>query len=371
MAIDTKKEITTQHNERLASQFRPCLETVERFFDLGHFKIYNENTAEVVLLSPKEPISWKRALMLAYNSLVPNGCYIRLIRKPNTFTLLFFKNPRKNTRLLTGIILAAVTLFTVYVSGIALSSTGYGEGIAWSPIGYLLGLLIPLLAHELGHWLTLRHYRAPASLPYLLPAPPIQLGFIGTFGAVINLKWLPADSRGLSLSSIMGPLTGFIVALPFAYYGIKASVVLPASAAGSFIPFVPLVFMMFPSPPAGAHEVIMLSPMGFAAFVVFVVTFLNLIPIATLDGGHIIRALLGFKIHYTLSVIVVTVLFLASFKWPGFMLFALLAAGIFYLNRNGHPGTSLGIEDIDGGTALAGILFGLLFILTMPIPITG
>ncbi|MEB3759673.1 MAG: site-2 protease family protein [Desulfurococcales archaeon] len=368
MATDTSLQTGLQ--DKRENSFNKCAEIVGKFFETGSLIVYNENTAELQLLSPKEPISWKRALLLAYDNLVPRGCYVRLVKKQNGLSLVLYRSKSKGSRRLLGIILAGVTLLMVYVSGLALSSN-YGEGIAWSPLGYLLGLLVPLLAHELGHWITLRRYRTPASIPYFIPAPPIQLGFIGTFGAVINMRWLPPTARALSLSSIMGPLTGFLAAFPFAYYGVKASIVLPAAATGGVIPFVPLIMLLIPTPVSpGPHEVIILSPMGFAAFIVFVVTFLNLLPVASLDGGHIVRALAGFRLHYLITITTVILLIVSSTLWPGFTFFALLAIFIFYMNRHGHPGTALGIEEVDSGTALAGILFGLLLILTMPIPVT-
>ncbi len=368
MATDTSLQIESQVKRE--NSFNRCAGIVGKFFEIGSLNIYNENTAELQLLSPKEPISWKRALLLAYDNLVPQGCYIRLVRKQNGLSMVFYRSKNKGSRRFLGIVLAGITLLMVYVSGLALSSN-YGEGIAWNPLGYLLGLLVPLLAHELGHWITLKKYKTPASIPYFIPAPPIQLGFIGTFGAIINMRWLPPNARALSMSSIMGPLAGFIVALPFAYYGIKASIVLPAAATGGVIPFVPLIMLLIPTQVTpGPHEVIVLSPMGFAAFIVFVVTFLNLLPVASLDGGHIVRALAGFRLHYLITITTVILLVISSTLWPGFTFFALLVIFIFYMNRHGHPGTALGIEEVDSGTALAGILFGLLLILTVPIPVT-
>ncbi|MCZ6613501.1 MAG: site-2 protease family protein, partial [Thaumarchaeota archaeon] len=43
----------------------------------------------------------------------------------------------------------------------------------------------------------------------------------------------------------------------------------------------------------GSDIVVILSPLGFAAWLGFLVTFLNLLPAAQLDGGHIVRATLG------------------------------------------------------------------------------
>ncbi len=350
-----------------------CIGLVSKYFDVDERRLaYNREALEILLLGPKPPMPWDTSLNLLYRKLVPEGCYPRIIKRRDGIYLMVLRRRDVGSHSSMGIILALTTLLTVYLSGTALQGPqGTAKGIAWSPWGYLLALLIPLFIHEFGHWIVLRLYMTPASIPYLLPAPPIQLGFIGTFGAVINLRWLPPNNRALALSAISGPLAGFLAALPFAYYGLRHSIVLPASAAGGTIPLVPLIMFLLPGPPTpvGAHEVVVLSGMGFAAFVVFFVTFLNLIPVATLDGGHLVRALLGYKGHMVVSYLTVTLLIIASIKWPMLSLFTILAAIFLYLNRKGHPGTAMGILDTrDPVMVLAGAIYLILLVLTVPIP---
>ena len=63
---------------------------------------------------------------------------------------------------------------------------------------YALALLVILVGHELGHYLTCRRYGVPATLPYFIPGPP----FLGTFGAFIRIKApVPSSAR----SSTSGP----------------------------------------------------------------------------------------------------------------------------------------------------------------------
>lgn len=353
--------------------YEACLREASRYLELDYSSVrVLGNVAEIRVLSPPRPLPWSTALNLAYRGLVRLKCYPRLVKRRDGIFLLIVRKGERGSRLLTGMLLAAVTLFTVYLSGIALTGVPHGKGgFAWSPLGYLTALLIPLVLHELGHWMTLRRYSTPASIPYLLPAPPLQLGFLGTFGAVINLRWLPPSDRALALSAIAGPLAGFIVALPFAIIGLKESVVLPAAAAGGVIPLVPLVFLLLPAPEAGPHEVVILSPMAFASFVVFFVTFLNLIPVASLDGGHIVRAVLGPRGHMTISYAATLALILASMKWHMLTLFALLALVMLYMNRNGHPGSAMGIHDpTDRALSLALAVYVALLLLTLPVPVS-
>jgi len=71
----------------------------------------------------------------------------------------------------------------------------------------LLGIL---LAHELGHYFTCRHYGIRATYPYFIPAPTL----IGTLGAFIRIKSPIANRRELFDVGISGPLAGFVLAIP-------------------------------------------------------------------------------------------------------------------------------------------------------------
>lgn len=349
-----------------------CVEILRLYFRVYRVVSHSERIVEVYVEGPLEPVSWERALKLAYKATIDNGCYMRLLKRREAPSILLVKpeGGRRN-RALVNLTLLLITLGTVYLSGLAFAGEKYGSGFAWSPVGYLTALLVPLLLHETGHWTALRRYKTPASLPYLIPAPPLQLGFIGTFGAIIDMRWLPPDNIALATVGIAGPITGFIAALPFAFYGVKHSVVLPLGSEAGTLPVVPLILALLPAPRSvGPHEALVMSPMAFASYVVFLVTFLNLLPIATLDGGHIVRALLGYRIHYAVSVAVTLALFAASYKWPVFTLFALLALLILYLNRLGHPGTATGVEKYDFRLAIIGVLYAALLILTLPVPVS-
>ncbi len=301
----------------------------------------------------------------AYYELAPRNCYLRAVRSERGVVLQVVSGARKSRGPSLAIGLALATLGTLYLSG---TSFPKGEGIAWSPIGYLLGIFIPLLIHELGHYTVMRKYRVPSSLPYFIPAPPLQMGFIGTFGAVINMRWLPLRNKHLALMAIMGPLLGFIAAIPIAYYGIKNSLIMPATGV-SAIPVVPLILLLFPPPGSpGPGEAIVLSPMAFSAYIVFFVTFLNLIPIGMLDGGHIVRSLLGERGHAIVSNAFIIILFLASAYYPGLLLFALIAMALYFMAKGRHPGAALLEEERDLTTIMVGIIYGVLLILTMPVP---
>ncbi|MFN4045735.1 MAG: site-2 protease family protein, partial [Acidilobaceae archaeon] len=237
-------------------------------------------------------------------------------------------------------------------------------------------LLVPLLIHELGHWTVMRAYRTPSSLPYLIPAPPLQLGFLGTFGAVINLRWLPPSSEALSVMAVAGPLAGYIIAVPLAIYGIGESVVVSeeALAGVQIIPLnvvpVSMILLGQLSPRAlNPSDVLLLSPLAFASYVVFLVTFLNLMPIAMLDGGHIIRGIVGSKAHaFTSRALIVTLIVLALVN-PMFLMFALIAIFIYFVSGGRHPGPAMSVERASKLTFSVALIYGVLLVLTAPIPL--
>jgi Peptidase family M50. len=115
--------------------------------------------------------------------------------------------------------LTATTFITVFLTGYGLTSSFLSlisqantTRIIAESILYTATFLLALLAHELGHLFISRRELIDAEGPVLLPAPPIQLGFIGTFGAVIFTKTPPPTKKTLAELGIMGPLMGFIVA---------------------------------------------------------------------------------------------------------------------------------------------------------------
>jgi membrane-associated protease RseP (regulator of RpoE activity) len=169
--------------------------------------------------------------------------------------------------------------------------------VAFTPSLWTLGLpysfcLIAILGvHEMGHYVACRIYRMDASLPFFLPGPPI----IGTFGAIIRIRAPFRTRRALFDVGVAGPIAGFVVVLPVLIYGLSQSVVLrhPAGHGEIGLPscllldFAYRIFFHDPGPDA----VIRLHPAVAAAWFGCLATFLNLLPIGQLDGGHMLYAL--------------------------------------------------------------------------------
>ncbi len=303
-----------------------------------------------------------------YRDLINSG-YAPAIRRDGPNLYLFVTKYKRGQGLISWSVLAVITVMSVYFSGLALVRLPGGGPL--TPLFYTLGLLVPLLIHEGGHWFAMRRYGVPRSLPYLIPAPPLQFGFLGTLGAVINMRWVPATADELAVIGVSGPLMGFIAAIPLAIVGLKMSAVMPVSAvpSGSTLQAVPVIMYLllaFVHTPPGYDVVV--SPLAFAAYIVFFVTFLNLVPVGQLDGGHVIRAALGTRGHMAVSVAFIAILLVLGLYMPTLGLFGLIALAIFLLTRGRHPGPAIDDSGIGKVGLAAVVLYGVLLALTLPVP---
>lgn len=339
-----------------------CRDFIEEYLDVeeidkGKFLVLSSRSGGMV-----------DAIEAAYRKASEKGCYMIALRGPEGIVIATIDGRAGGSKLGLGLLLLVATIISVYISGLALG--GPGRGLSWSPAGYLLGLLGPLAIHEAGHWVFMRRYNVPSSIPYFIPAPPLQLGFLGTFGAVINMRWLPARLRQLAVIGIAGPIAGFLAAIPVAYYGMMNSVIVPATQSGAPLQLIPMVFLLFPPPSEpGPGQVLLVSPMAFSAYIVFIVTFLNLMPVAMLDGGHIVRAAGGWRLHRLVSTGLVAGLLTASLVSGQFIVFATLALFIYLLTRGRHPGAVIEEAGPDPVIAAVTIVFAILLVLTLPIPV--
>jgi membrane-associated protease RseP (regulator of RpoE activity) len=156
-------------------------------------------------------------------------------------------------------------------------------------------LMSILLVHELGHYVAARRHGVDVSLPYFIPLPP-QVS-LGTLGAVIKMRRPIDDPDKLFDVGAAGPIAGLAVCLPLLVVGLALSTVGPVPGEnvyeGNSILYAAVKLIMFGRwlPYDGVD--VNLHPIAFAAWVGLLVTFINLIPIGQLDGGHVARAVFG------------------------------------------------------------------------------
>jgi hypothetical protein len=202
----------------------------------------------------------------------------------------------------------------------------------WSGLPFSVSLLTILMAHELGHYLTCRHWRVDASLPYFLPSPFL----LGTFGAFIRIR-SPIYTRTILFDiGASGPFAGFVTLLPFLAAGIFWSRLAPGiGLRGEFVLSTPLLlrlaeYLRFGGAPASN---ILLHPVAVAAWAGLLATAINLLPIGQLDGGHILYSLFGERGHRIVATACVGVLvILGYFYWAWWI----WAVPMFFFGRR-HP----------------------------------
>lgn len=305
-----------------------------------------------------------------------------------------------------NLIFFLITLFSVLLTGSALSSSlpestflqllhkmkdavlHLGRG--WS---FAASFLSILLAHEFGHYFVGRYHKTNVTLPFFLPLP-YPISAFGTLGAVIQMKERPKNKRILFDIGIAGPLAGLIVAIPVLLYGLSLSELttlsgpgalegnsilyllakfavfgkwLPEPASyGNVPPFLYWVRYLFTSTPSaiGALDV-QVHNVAWAGWAGLLVTSLNLIPIGTLDGGHIIYSALGDKAKKFVGVIFVVMIVLGFF-WEGWWLWVFM---LYFLGR--HHATPLDqITELDPARKrLAAFMLVVFILVFIPVPL--
>jgi membrane-associated protease RseP (regulator of RpoE activity) len=191
---------------------------------------------------------------------------------------------------------------------------------------FTLAVLGVLGTHELGHYVASRYHGVEASLPYFIPMiPPI-----GTMGAVIRMRGRMPDRKALFDIGAAGPLAGLVATVAVTVVGLSLPpVTVPEwvfSGSTLRIEFgYPLLLRgiaaVLGEPLSYPGRRTVLNPVVIGGWVGMFITFLNMIPVGQLDGGHITRALLGPR-QETVAALV-----------PG-ALFA-LAAGLFLRGSDG------------------------------------
>jgi membrane-associated protease RseP (regulator of RpoE activity) len=152
-----------------------------------------------------------------------------------------------------------------------------------------------LITHEAAHYVAARLHKVEASLPYFIPMP--VLSPFGTMGAIIRMKGTIPTRRALLDIGASGPLAGLLVAIPLYAYGAAHSDIVAIGSSGGVELGEPILIKLLDhfARPAPEGQELLLSPIAFGAWAGMFVTFINLLPLSQLDGGHVAYALFGKK----------------------------------------------------------------------------
>jgi len=248
-----------------------------------------------------------------------------------SYTLIFDVDPRLTSALFSGSnLLVQVTILSISILGIV--------GI-----------------HELGHVLANRHHKMDATLPYFVPAPP-PFPF-GTFGAVISLRSPPGNRDQLFDLGFSGPIAGFLATIVVALFAYLTAPLISEQQAQQLLQANLLTINNWPKEPlllelitgiglriVPQGQIMVLTQIAFAAEVGALITFLNILPVWQLDGGHIARATFGDKGHKLIALVGFGMLFLAGY-WG----FAVILIIFMFLSRRPFEG----VEPLDDVSPLS------------------
>lgn len=262
--------------------------------------------------------------------------------------------PKSSSRLYVNIILFILTIFSVMLMGADVPPDALPtDGSVSLPLllryiftgwPFALSMLGILFTHEMGHYVACRYYKVPATLPYFLPAP--LLSPLGTLGAFIIMRGIPKNKRVLFDVGVAGPLAGLVVAIPVLFIGLYLShlgpVEPPAAGMSGLLEGNSLFYLfskylvfgkLLPDPVSmgglsptmywlryflTAQPIpfkgldVQLHSVALAGWAGLLVTALNLIPVGTLDGGHVAYGLFGEKARRIFPVAIAALIMLSA-----------------------------------------------------------
>ncbi len=256
---------------------------------------------------------------------------------------------------------------------------------AWPFSAAVLGVL---LVHELGHYAAGRYYGVNVSLPYLLPVPII----FGTMGAVIRMRGRIPNRKVLFDIGVAGPIAGLVATVVVTAIGlslgpieIPPEVVEQADSNQQLVfnnpPLLDLIAWLIGAQATYSDPALNPHPVVIGGWVGMFFTFLNLLPVGQLDGGHMVRAMIGRR-QETIAAMVPGVLFaIAGYLYflrglslnDSVMLWAIWGLFMLLIAYNG-PAEPLDETAIGRRRLLVGILtfaVGLLCFMLVPIQVQG
>ncbi len=347
-------------------------EMVMSKFAIRNYYISENNTYEFYIEDSKDIKS--NFLSLAREA-DRNGYHAMLSRDEQNGSLLLLILPKtKQTRRFKPwmpIALFAATVAVVLYDGLLRSSNGI-IGSMYDPWGmailYTLSLLGILGIHELGHMVASKIHMIKATWPFFIPGIPGF--FVPTFGAVIFSR-APMINRDILFDvGVAGPIAGLVVTIVVSYYGALLSPLMDEMQANTLlrnaqlIPLQPSALMMLTFEVSGKAvpgTVPILSPVAYAAWIGFLITFLNLLPAWQLDGGHIARATLGYKWQKRLTL--VSIVILAALGYIFMALFIMLMS-----TRTQDVRPLDDVSPLSKGRKVVFVIVMVLTVLSAPIP---
>lgn len=235
---------------------------------------------------------------------LPDGLYIFVMRFPARKQRKWLSKSW-TPRILFAVVIGFVMIDGYYRTAASNDLIFIGDPLEVAGI-YTLSLLGILGIHESGHLIAARYHKLKTTWPYFIPGIPVY--GIPTFGAFIQSRGLTINREILFDVAIAGPIAGLVIAIIVSFYGAYTAPVIEESLASDLFASQELVQWSQGEPlllrgalavfgKGGDGQEVLMTPVLFAAWIGFLITFLNMLPAWQLDGGHMARTLLGSKWH--------------------------------------------------------------------------
>ena len=310
-----------------------------------------------------------------FSRLMPALSFTIRLQIEDGIVITVFKVPKQKIRAKRSVplplIFFAITVTFVFYDGLMRSGSIFAKTYVSDPIllagAYTMSLMGIVGIHELGHMIVLKHYNIKASWPYFIPGVP---GIIPTFGALITQQSNMPNKNVMFDVGIAGPIAGLIITVIVSIYGSTISTLVPVeeyqrlseeNRLFSFNTGLLMLATLHMTDKVVENTVLVMSPLLFAAWIGFALTFINLIPAWQLDGGHLARAMFGERWHRIITYAGIGALFIMGF-WPMAILVLILSQRI--------P-SNVPLDDVTSLSSTRKLLFFItlgIAIVTAPIP---
>ena len=271
--------------------------------------------------------------------------------------------------------LLLVTLITTTVIGLEMSNLTLNQALdnpslIWPAISYSVALISILGIHELGHYFAAARYKISTSLPYFIPFP----FFLGTIGAFVQRKSPVPHRRALFDIAIVGPWAGLLITIPVLLWGFSLSEVVPLQEENvlhfdsldlRFSFLVAILGKLALGSQLQPEMGLDLHPLAVAGYIGILFTALNLMPIGSLDGGHIVHAVFGQRMALAIGQItrIVSILFAMAYNY--FWIWAILLWLMPLIDR---PALN-DVTELDNWRDFSGLMtLAVLVIILLPLP---
>jgi len=284
----------------------------------------------------------------------------------------------------TNVLLAVATVFSTLFAG----ASWYYVSDPLSPeilraVPFTLAVMGVLGTHELGHYVMSRYHDVDATLPYFIPIPTL----IGTMGAVIRMKGQIPDRKALFDIGVAGPIAGLVATVVVTAVGLLLP---PVHVPPDLLSGPNVIAVQFGYPPllrgmawvlgqplSYQDPSLAVNPVVIGGWVGMFITFLNLLPVGQLDGGHVLRSIVG-PAQERIAAVFPAVLFgLAGYLYffrnvgsaVSIWVFWGLLAGVFAFMGSAKPIADEPLDRRRIAVGIATFLVGLLCFTPVPIQI--